>query len=149
MRAVVQRVGTASVAVGDEVVGSIGTGLLVLVGVAPEDGRDEVEWLADKIINLRIFPDAGGRMNRSVLDIGGEVLVVSQFTLYGDARKGRRPSFVRAARGAEAEGIYDDVKAAIERQGVACASGRFGAEMSVSLTNEGPVTLLLDSDKQF
>ena len=149
MRAVVQRTSGASVTVGERVTGSIGTGLVVLVGVAPEDAPAEAKWLADKVANLRIFEDSEGKMNRSLLDVGGEVLIVSQFTLYGDARKGRRPSFIRAAQGSGAQELYESVVTELEALGVRCATGEFGAMMDVSLVNEGPVTILLDSDKIF
>lgn len=129
--------------------GAIGPGLLVLVGITHTDGAAEVEWSADKLCNLRIFNDAGGKMNRSLTETDGEVLLVSQFTLYGDARKGRRPSFVEAARGGEAEALYEAAVAAIEARGVRCATGKFGADMKVSLVNDGPVTILLDSAKSF
>lgn len=149
MRAVVQRVSSASVTVDGRTTGGIGRGLLVFVGIAPEDGEAEVRWIADKIANLRIFEDDAGKMNRSLLEIDGEVQIVSQFTLYGDARKGRRPSFVRAAQGADAEGIYEAAVAALRGLGITVATGEFGARMDVALTNIGPVTILLDSDKQF
>lgn len=149
MRAVVQRSGAASVTIDGEVVGRIDKGLVVLVGVAPSDGPGEATWLADKIANLRIFSDDDGKMNRSLLDLGGEALLVSQFTLYGDARKGRRPSFVRAAQGPEAEEIYERVVDATRALGIRCATGRFGAPMDVALVNEGPVTILLDSERKF
>lgn len=149
MRAVVQRVSHARVTVGDEVVGEVAAGVHVLVGVAPADGGEEARWLADKVANLRIFEDDEGKMNRSLLDAGGEALVVSQFTLYGDARKGRRPSFIRAARGPEADAVYEGVIATLRDLGVKCASGRFGATMDVELVNAGPVTILLDSDRAF
>jgi len=145
VRAIVQRVTEARVAVGDRATGSIGSGLCVLLGISTEDGPGEVGWAADKIANLRIFSDEDGKMNRSLLDVGGEALVVSQFTLYGDARKGRRPSFVKAASGAEAEALYAGVVAALEGLGVRVATGEFGAMMQVSLTNDGPVTIILDS----
>jgi len=145
VRAVVQRVTEARVSVGDRVTGSIGPGLCVLLGISTEDGPGEVGWAADKIANLRIFSDDEGKMNRSLLDVGGEALVVSQFTLYGDTRKGRRPSFVKAASGAEAEALYADVVAALADLGVRVATGEFGAMMHVSLTNDGPVTIILDS----
>ncbi len=149
MRAVVQRVTSAQVTIADEVVGRIGPGLVVLVGIAPSDGTTEAGWLADKVANLRIFADAEHKMNRSLLEAGGSALVVSQFTLYGDARKGRRPSFIHAAQGPEAEAVYEQVLAALAGRGVEVAGGRFGAMMQVSLTNDGPVTILLDSDKRF
>ncbi|MEA2453604.1 MAG: D-aminoacyl-tRNA deacylase [Actinomycetota bacterium] len=149
MRAVVQRSGSASVAIGGEEVGAIASGVVLLVGIAPEDGASEAKWLADKVANLRIFSDDEGKMNRSLLDAGGEALVVSQFTLYGDARNGRRPSFIRAAQGEDAERVYERVITELRALGVQCASGRFGADMQVSLVNDGPVTILLDSEKTF
>jgi len=149
MRAVVQRSGPASVTIDGSAVGSIDKGLVVLIGIAPDDGPDEAKWLADKIANLRIFTDDEGKMNRSLLDVGGGALLVSQFTLYGDARKGRRPSFVHAAQGPEAEEIYEQVVTATRALGIRCATGEFGAMMDVALTNEGPVTILLDSEKTF
>jgi D-tyrosyl-tRNA(Tyr) deacylase len=149
MRAVVQRVSGAEVAVDGVAVGSVARGLVVLVGVSHTDGDEQARWLADKVTQLRVFPDDAGKMNRSLLEVGGEVLVVSQFTLYGDARRGRRPSFVRAAQGVEAERVYRSVVEALEALGVGCATGEFGAEMDVTLTNQGPVTILLDSDKTF
>jgi D-tyrosyl-tRNA(Tyr) deacylase len=149
MRAVVQRVSSALVTVDGRTTGEIGRGLLVFLGIAPEDGDAEVRWIADKIANLRIFEDEGGKMNRSLLEIEGEAQIVSQFTLYGDARKGRRPSFVRAAQGPEAERTYDAAVAALRDSGVTVATGEFGAMMDVALTNTGPVTILLDSDKRF
>lgn len=149
MRAVLQRVTEASVSIDGEVVGAIGLGALVLVGVAPTDTEAEARWLADKVANLRVWADDEGKMNRSLLDGGGEALVVSQFTLYGDARKGRRPSFIKAAQGPEAEALYQACVRALEELGVTCATGRFGAMMQVSLVNDGPVTILLDSDKTF
>ena len=149
MRAVVQRSRAASVTIDDEVVGSISSGLVVLVAVSPDDGDKETAWLADKVANLRIFGDDEGKMNRSLLDASGEALVVSQFTLYGDARNGRRPSFIRAAQGEEAERLYGRVIEELRALGITCASGRFGADMQVSLVNDGPVTILLDSDKTF
>jgi D-tyrosyl-tRNA(Tyr) deacylase len=149
MRAVVQRVSSASVTVGGRTTGEIGRGLLVFVGIAPQDGDAEARWIADKVANLRIFEDDEGKMNRSLLEIEGEVQLVSQFTLYGDARKGRRPSFVQAAQGAEAERIYEAAVAALRRLGITVATGEFGAMMDVALTNTGPVTILLDSDRRF
>ena len=149
MRAVVQRSGPASVTIAGEVVGAIEGGVVVLVGIAPTDGDDEARWLADKIANLRIFSDDEGKMNRSLIETGGQALVVSQFTLYGDARKGRRPSFIRAAQGPDAERAYESVVAELRALDITCATGEFGASMQVALTNEGPVTILLDSDKTF
>lgn len=140
MRAVVQRVSQASVTVDGVVTGAITSGLLVLLGVAPNDGAAEVRWIVDKIANLRIFPDEAGKMNRSVRDIGGGVLVVSQFTLYGDASKGRRPSFIGAAPPEIARPLYEQVADAL-----GAARGVFGAHMEVALVNDGPVTLILDT----
>jgi D-tyrosyl-tRNA(Tyr) deacylase len=135
--------------VGGRRVASIDSGLLVLVGIAPEDDEREAGWLADKLLSLRIFSDDEGKMNLSLAEAGGSVLLVSQFTLYGDARKGRRPSFIRAARGPEAEALYERVASEIREHGTACSTGEFGAMMDVSLVNQGPVTILLDSDKTF
>ena len=145
MRAVIQRVRSARVVVGDEVVGAVGPGLLVLLGVAPADTDAEVQWLADKVVGLRIFADDEGKMNRSVADVSGGVLVVSQFTLYGDCRKGRRPSFVGAAPPEVAEPLYEAFLNAVKALGVPTAAGRFGAMMQVELVNDGPVTLILDT----
>jgi D-tyrosyl-tRNA(Tyr) deacylase len=144
MRVVLQRVTEARVRVADEVVGAIGPGLLLLLGVAPGDGVEEARWLADKVVGLRIFADADGKMNRSVTDCGGSVLVVSQFTLYGDCVKGRRPSFIGAAAPAVAEPLYEEFVLAVRALGVPTATGRFGADMRVELVNDGPVTLILD-----
>lgn len=149
MRAVVQRVSSASVRVDGAVVGQIGRGLLVLLGVSVHDGPADVTWMARKVAGLRIFPDDQGRMNRSVVEVGGAVLLVSQFTLYGDARKGRRPSFVEAASGAEAETLYEAVAQALREEGLPVEQGRFGAHMDVELVNDGPVTILLSSEGQF
>lgn len=149
MRLVLQRVSEAAVSIAGETVGRIGAGLVVLLAIAPSDGPDEVGWAADKIAKLRIFNDIDGKMNLSLLEEEGEALIVSQFTLYGDARKGRRPSFVRAGSGPEAEELYEQVIERLRRLGVSCASGRFGASMQVSLINDGPVTILLDSEKAF
>lgn len=144
MRAVVQRVSEASVRVDGGVVGEIGTGLLVLVGVAPGDGAADGEALAAKLVGLRIFPDDEGRMNRSVVDVGGSVLVVSQFTLLADTSRGRRPSFIGAAPPEEAEPEVRRLAQMIGDRGVACPTGTFGAMMEVRLVNDGPVTLVLD-----
>lgn len=145
MRAVVQRVSQATVTVGGETVGAIGRGLLILLGVAPADGDAEVRWMAEKIAGLRIFPDADGKMNLSLLDLGLEALVVSQFTLFGDVRKGKRPSFVGAAPPEHAEPTYGRVCDGLAALGVPVARGRFRAHMDVALVNDGPVTLFLDS----
>ncbi len=150
MRAVVQRVSQASVTVGGDIVGRIDRGLCVLIGAGDGDSRNDVGYIADKIANLRIFNDDAGKMNRSVLNIDGGVLAISQFTLYGDARKGRRPSFVRALAPDEADSLYREVIAALRAAGVRhVAQGIFGADMKVSLVNDGPVTILLDSSKAF
>lgn len=149
MRAVVQRVRAAKVTAAGEVAGQIGPGLLLFVGVARDDGPGDVTYLADKTRELRIFPDDAGRLNRSVLEHGGAVLVVSQFTLLGDCRKGRRPSFDRAAPGPLAHALYDDLVRTLREGGLHVATGVFQADMDVELTNDGPVTLLLDSRKEF
>lgn len=145
MRAVVQRVSEASVEVAGEVVGRIDRGLLVLVGVGTADGPADADWLAERLVGLRIFADADGRFDASVIDVAGAVLVVSQFTLCADTRKGRRPSFTGAARPEQAEPLYQRVAGAIAARGVPVATGRFGADMQVRLVNDGPVTILLDS----
>jgi D-aminoacyl-tRNA deacylase len=144
MRALVQRVSEARVVVDGEVVGAIGPGLCALVGVTHDDGAAEATKLAGKLWGLRIFDDADGVMNRSVADVGGAVLVVSQFTLYGDTRKGRRPSWIDAARPEHAEPLVDQVVAELRELGATVATGRFRAHMDLSLTNDGPVTLLVD-----
>jgi D-tyrosyl-tRNA(Tyr) deacylase len=144
VRVVVQRVNRAAVTVHGQIVGTIGLGLLVLAGFTEGDGEAAVDWMAEKLANLRIFSDDEGKMNRSVLEAGGSVLVVSQFTLYGDAQKGRRPSFVSAARPEIAEPLYERLAAALRAQGVSVATGQFGAMMAVELVNDGPVTLLLE-----
>ena len=149
MRAVVQRVARASVTVGGEPVSSIGAGLLVLVGVATGDGEPEARWLAEKVRTLRVFPDDDGVMNRSVQEAGGAVLAVSQFTLLGDARKGRRPSYIHAAGPEEADRLYRLVLDELREAGLEVGQGRFQAHMEVELVNDGPVTILLDSAKAF
>jgi D-tyrosyl-tRNA(Tyr) deacylase len=149
MRAVVQRVARASVTVEERVVGEVGRGLCVLLGAGRDDGPADVAYMVEKIANLRIFADEQGKMNLSVLDIGGGVLVVSQFTLYGDARKGRRPSFIQALEPGAAEALYERFVADLRAAGVAqVATGSFGAMMQVALVNDGPVTILLDSSRQ-
>ncbi|MCU0589972.1 MAG: D-aminoacyl-tRNA deacylase [Desulfobacterales bacterium] len=145
MRAVVQRVSEASVRVQHEMISRIGNGLLVLLGVSKADSSTDAEYLAGKIVHLRIFEDADGKLNRSLLDIGGEMLVVSQFTLLGDCRKGRRPSFINAAEPARATDLYEHFIRQTRALGVCVQTGRFQALMAVSLINEGPVTLILDS----
>ena len=146
MRAVIQRVNEASVSVAEEIVGQIGVGLLVLLGIARSDGSTEATLLAEKVAAMRIFPDDQGRFNRSALDAGGGVLVVSQFTLYADTRRGRRPSFSDAAPPETAAQLVEEFAAALRRQGLTVATGVFGAYMQVALVNDGPVTIILDSE---
>lgn len=145
MRAVVQRVSEASVAVEGQVVGAIGRGFLVLLGVTHDDGEAQAAWLAHKIAGLRLFEDSAGKFNRSLQDVDGAVLLVSQFTLYGDARKGRRPSFTDAARPEHAEPLCQRVADLLRAEGVPVETGVFGAIMAVRLVNDGPVTLWLDT----
>jgi D-tyrosyl-tRNA(Tyr) deacylase len=149
MRAVVQRVSRASVKVDGVVVGEIGKGLLVLVGVAQDDTESDADYLVDKIIGLRIFEDAEEKMNLSVKDVGGAVLAVSQFTLYGDVRKGKRPSFDAAARPEQAKKLYEYFVERVRATGLKCETGTFQAMMKVELANEGPVTIMIDSKKLF
>ena len=149
MRAVVQRVSRAKVTVNDTISGEIGVGLLVLVGVATSDTRADVDYLADKIAGLRVFEDAEGKMNLSVAEVGGAVLAVSQFTLYGDVRRGKRPSFDAAAPPAPARELYEYFVEKFRAAGLRCETGRFQETMQVELVNEGPVTILLDSTRVF
>ena len=149
MRCVVQRVTSASVRVGEEITGSIGSGMMVLIGVSEEDGPNDLKYIADKVMHLRIFDDENGVMNRSVLDVGGAILAVSQFTLYGDARGGRRPSYFRAAKPEKANEMYETLISKWREAGIQVETGRFRTEMQVSLVNDGPVTILLDSEKAF
>lgn len=149
MRAVVQRVSRASVEVNGQVIAEIGVGFLALIGVGRDDMDSDCALIANKIAGLRIFNDAAGDMNLSLADVGGEVLAVSQFTLHGDARKGRRPSFIDAAPGDVAAPLFDRVVTLLRREGITVATGEFGAQMRVTLVNEGPVTVLLDSRKLF
>ena len=149
MRAVVQRVKRAAVRVNEGVVGSIGPGLLVLVGIGKTDSDTDLQNLAEKIVNLRVFEDEHGKMNRSLLEMGGHALCVSQFTLYGDCRKGRRPSYDQAAGPDTAQRLYDDFVKALRSFDIVVATGQFQAMMEVELVNDGPVTLLLDSEKKF
>ena len=150
MRAVVQRVTSSSVAVDDEIVGSIGPGLNVLLGIGNNDDAKDIEFLADKIINLRIFEDADEKMNLSLLDTKGEILVISQFTLQGDCRKGRRPSFIEAARPKKALQLYNEFIDYIENKyDLSVETGTFQEHMAVDIQNDGPVTLLIDSKKEF
>ena len=148
MRAVVQRVLNASVAIGGTVKGEIGKGYLVLLGIEENDTEKDLDYIAEKLLGLRVFEDEAGKMNRSVLDAGGSILLVSQFTLYGDARKGRRPSFIRAARPEKAIPLYEAMIALL-RAALPVETGEFGADMQVSLVNDGPVTILLDSERTF
>ena len=149
MRCVVQRVSEASVAVNGETVGAVGPGLMVLIGVSTEDTDADLKYMTEKVPNLRIFDDENGVMNRSVLDAGGGILAVSQFTLYGDARGGRRPSYIRAAKPEEANTMYERLVEAWRAKGIHVETGIFRTDMKVSLVNDGPVTILLDSEKVF
>lgn len=149
MRAVVQRVSSSSVTVGGAVVGKTKQGLLVLLGVTDTDTAEDVQYICEKVSHLRIFEDEQDKMNLSVMDVGGELCVVSQFTLYGDARKGRRPNFMKAAPPTMAERLYLEVVEAFKEKGLPVSTGQFQAHMQVSLVNDGPVTILLDSSKEF
>lgn len=147
MRAVVQRVSSSKVTVDETITGQINKGLLVLLGVTHEDNSSDVDYMIDKVLNLRIFEDENDKMNLSLKDVGGELLVVSQFTLYGDCRKGRRPSFSNAAKPDMANELYEEFVRRAKAEGVTVGTGQFGAHMMVDLTNDGPVTMLLDSSK--
>jgi len=149
MRAVVQRTGWSEVTVDGECVGRAGPGLTVLLGVGREDAEKDAEYMVDKIANLRIFEDEAGKMNRSVLDVAGQILAISQFTLYGDCRKGRRPGFDEAAPAESARRLYEMFVSRLRGKGIAVECGRFQTEMKVTLQNEGPVTILIDSHKKF
>lgn len=149
VRAVVQRVTSSSVSVESEVVGTIGRGFLVLIGVTSDDTDRDVEYIADKIANMRVFDDENGKLNLSIMDVGGEVLAVSQFTLYGDCRSGRRPSFTQAAPADYGMELYRKVVDALRKRNIEVKQGIFGADMKVSLVNDGPVTMLLESRKAF
>ncbi|MEG0238038.1 MAG: D-aminoacyl-tRNA deacylase [Clostridium sp.] len=149
MRAVVQRVSSSNVKVCGEVIGSIGKGLNVLIGISKEDTLEDIKYIKDKIVNLRIFEDENEKMNFSLLDIKGELLVISQFTLYGDCRKGRRPNFMNAKGGEEANILYLKLIEMLKETGLKVECGEFGADMKVDIQNDGPVTLLLDSTKEF
>lgn len=144
MRIVLQRVSRASVTIDGEVTGAIGTGFCLLVGYAPDDTPEVASWLADKVAGLRLFSDAHGKMNLGLAEVGGALLVISQFTLYGDASKGRRPSFISAARPEIAIPLHDHFMAELRKLGLTVATGRFGADMKVDLVNDGPVTLILE-----
>ena len=149
MRAVVQRVSRARVTVGDDIVGEIGRGLLVLLGVGHEDGEDDADYLAEKIVGLRVFEDDSGKMNRAVGEAEGSVLVISQFTLYGDVRRGKRPSFDAAAPPEKARTLYEYFVDRVRASGLRCETGKFQEMMQVEVVNDGPVTILLDSSKAF
>ncbi|MEG7280914.1 D-aminoacyl-tRNA deacylase [Bacillus sp. 0909A] len=145
MKLVVQRVTEASVTVDGDVIGQIGQGIMVLVGITHDDTEEDAVYLAEKMVNLRIFDDSDGKMNLSLLDTGGEVLSVSQFTLYGDTRKGRRPNYMNAAKPDKALGLYEKWNDLLREKGIKVETGKFGAMMDVKLTNSGPVTLIMDS----
>lgn len=149
MRAVIQRVTRASVKVEEEEIANIGLGMLILLGVGEEDAEEDARYIADKSANLRIFEDEQGKMNQSIQEIGGEILLVSQFTLYGDARKGRRPSFSHAAWPEKATALYEKTAEFLRAQRLSVKRGEFGADMDVSLVNQGPVTILLESRRLF
>jgi len=149
MRAVIQRVSRASVRVDSKTTGTINRGLVVLLGIKADDSAEDMRWLADKTVHLRVFEDNEGKMNKSLQDIGGEMLIVSQFTLYGDCRKGRRPGYSKAARPETAEPLYLKFIEEIKKHRIRVATGTFRTAMEVELVNDGPVTLLLDSEKQF
>lgn len=149
MRAVVQRVNSSSVVVEGRTVGNINKGINMLLGISKDDNLDDVKYLKDKILNLRIFEDNEGKLNKSLLEVGGELLIVSQFTLYGDCRKGRRPNFMEALSGEEAEKLYEEFVFQCKDAGIKVETGVFGADMKVFIENDGPVTLLVDSKKIF
>ena len=149
MRCVIQRVTEASVAIDGETVGRCGRGFMVLIGIHVDDTDKDLTYMAEKVPNLRVFEDPNGKMNLSLKDVGGEILAISQFTLYGDARGSRRPSFITAARPEKASPMYDELVARWRAQGIHVETGRFGADMQVSLVNDGPVTILMDSTKAF
>ncbi len=147
MRAVLQRVTHASVTVDGAITGEIQNGFLILLGVATEDTEEEARYLARKCVGLRVFSDDEDRMNRSLADVGGSILAVSQFTLYGDCRKGKRPNFIRAAKGEQAERLYEQFVAFCREEGATVETGQFGADMKVALLNDGPVTIIMDTDE--
>ncbi len=149
MRCVIQRVSSASVAIDGQIVGQCGKGYMVLIGVSVEDTEKDMRHMIEKVPNLRIFEDENGKMNKSILDVGGSILAISQFTLYGDARGSRRPSFTAAARPEQAIPLYEGVVAGWRERGIHVETGVFGADMQVSLVNDGPVTMLMDSTKLF
>ncbi|NME82484.1 D-aminoacyl-tRNA deacylase [Clostridium sp. SM-530-WT-3G] len=149
MRAVVQRVTSSSVSVDGNIIGSIGKGFNVLIGIAKDDTIDDLKYIKDKIVNLRVFQDKNDKMNLSLLDVQGEILAISQFTLYGDCRKGRRPNFMEALGGEEAVKLYDEFVEMLKSTGLKVETGEFGADMKVEIHNDGPVTILLDSKRNF
>ena len=149
MRAVVQRVTSSSVSVDGKVIGAIGKGFNVLIGLAKDDTMDDLNYIKDKIVNLRVFQDENDKMNLSLLDVEGEILAISQFTLYGDCRKGRRPNFMEALGGDEAIKLYDEFVKMLKATGLKVETGEFGADMKVEIHNDGPVTILLDSKRNF
>lgn len=149
MRAVVQRVKTSSVTVDNNVVGEIGIGFNVLLGISKDDTIEDLRYIKDKVINLRVFEDENGKMNKSLKDVNGELLLISQFTLYGDCRKGRRPNFMEALGGEEAKKLYDIFVDMCKSENIKVETGIFGADMKVQILNDGPVTLMLDSKKNF
>lgn len=149
MRCVVQRVSKASVTVNEKIIGQIKSGILALIGIGQEDGQQDIEWLAEKIIGLRIFEDQDGKMNLSLSEVNGDLLLVSQFTLFGDCRKGKRPSFSDAAPPELAKGMFNQLVNTLRQKGVKVETGEFQADMEVELVNQGPVTILLDSKKNF
>lgn len=148
LRVIVQRAKKARVVVNNQVVGAIDHGLMILVGVTHEDADEDIDYIADKLVNLRIFEDLEGKMNLSLLDVGGSILSISQFTLYADTSKGRRPSYIDAARPEQAEKLYDRLNEVIREKGVAVETGVFGAMMDVEFTNAGPVTIILESESR-
>lgn len=149
MRAVIQRVKSSKVSVDGEVLGSINRGFNVLLGISKDDTIEDVNYIKDKIINLRVFEDENDKMNNSLLDVQGELLIISQFTLYGDCRKGRRPNFMDAMKGSEAESLYETFLEEIRKSNLKAECGKFGADMTVDIVNDGPVTILLDSKRNF
>lgn len=146
MKVILQRVTQSSVAVSGQIIGEIGRGINLLVGISKNDSADDIKWMTDKCLALRVFPDETGRMTKSIRDIGGHILVISQFTLYGDCRKGRRPSYDRAATPAVAEKLYDQFVSILHDSGLTVETGRFGALMQVEINNDGPVTLILERE---
>ena len=149
MRAVVQRVASSSVLVNENVIGEIGIGFNVLIGISKEDTLEDLNYIKDKIVNLRVFHDENDKMNLSLLDVKGEILAISQFTLYGDCRKGRRPNFMEAQGGDEAKKLYEEFLKLLKTSDLKVESGEFGADMKVNINNDGPVTILLDSKRTF